>query len=279
MSRNLLSLALLLPVLCLAVTTAGATQAGPETGVVTGCVGATGQGPYRGVAALWPAAKGKGPDPRLAIRPPAVSAPLQADGCFVLRGAPGDYFVGAVVRRTVGGWQGPPRHGDLVFLSPDATNKSYKATLQAGETIDIGRHADGWAYSGFTAAAEGSLTISGRLVDTKGRPLPGLLVFAFTDTDMSREPLAVSSPSDNSGNYLLRLPEPATVYLRAREHYGRRSPADGGYMGVCGGELPTPLVISDPAQPASCDMTVLHVPPAAERQNKPTGFSPAAQEK
>jgi len=240
-----------------------------EQGTVRGCVTLAGHSAYRGVAALWPVTQGMGPDPRQAIRPPASSTSLDAEGCFSLRAAPGEYFVGAVVRGTDGGWQGPPRPGDMVFLSPDAEGKNLTVTIHPGAAVDIGRHASGWEYSGFTPTAS-PLAISGRLTDPAGKPLPGLLVFAFTDSTMSKEPFAVSEPSDNNGRYLLRLPGPAIVYLRAREHYGRGSPASGGYMGVYGGEAATPVTVATRGADETRDLTVFLVPPLEMRQKKLT---------
>lgn len=259
--------------LFLAAGSGRAGQTVEAAGTLNGCVEVAGLPAYRGVAALWPAAAGKGPDPRRAIRPPVASAPLQANGCFTLQAPAGEYFVGAVVRQTDGGWQGPPRPGDLVFLSPDTAGRSFTATMTPGATIDIGRHASGWTYAGFTSP-DNALMISGVLTDTDGKPLSGLLVFAFTDSAMSGEPLAVSQPSDSDGRYLLRLPEPAKVYLRAREHYGQRSPADGGYLGVYGGDIPQPVTATPEAVMQDCHLTVLHIPPLAIRQQDKTTLPP-----
>jgi hypothetical protein len=205
-----------------------------------------------------------------------MSHPLQTDGCFSLRTAPGEYFVGAIVRLTDGGWQGPPRPGDRVFLSPDATNQNIVVTIRPGETVDIGRHASGWEYSGFTATTS-LLTISGRLTSPDGKPLAGVLVFAFADSEMSKEPVAVSEPSDNTGRYVLRLPEPATVYLRAREHYGRRSPTEGGYMGIYGDGTAVPVAIGADGGKQDRNLTVFFIPPLNVRQRQKTDSFPRSE--
>lgn len=254
-----------------------AVETTPTLGKLSGCVEVTNHPVYRGVASLWPADQGKAPDPRRAIRPPIVSTSLQADGCFSLQTAAGEYFVGAVVRLTDGGWQGPPRPGDMVFLSPDATDQNIVVTIRPGEIVDIGRHASGWRYSGFTVT-ESPLTISGQLTSSDGKPLAGLLVFAFADSEMSREPVAVSEPSDNNGRYLLRLAEPATVYLRAREHYGRRSPAEGGYMGIYGEGTAIPVAIGTGGDSQDRNLTVFLIPPLSARQKQKTD-SPPRQKK
>lgn len=266
-----------LPVLiaacALAAFTAGPATAvaevPPPAGTVKGCVVLDGHAAYRGVASLWPADEGKAPDPRRAIRPPLISGPLGEDGCFALQAPPGDYFVGAILRLTEGAWQGPPRPGDRVFLSPDPDGGNTVATVRAGEATDLGRRAASWVYAGF-AATTAPYAVSGRLSAPDGAPRPGLLVFAFTDSAMSDEPLAVAEPSDADGRYLLRLPEPAVVYLRAREHYGRRNPWEGGYMGVCGDGEPAALAV-DAANPGqSCDFTVIAIPAGEDRRGDVT---------
>lgn len=252
-------------------------QSAPAQGTISGCVEIAGHSSYRGVAALWPAGPGKGPDPRRAIRPPVASNPIGDDGCFTLKAIPGEYFIGAIVRLTDGGWQGPPRAGDMVFLSPDASDKNFVVTIRPDETADIGLHAAGWKYSGFVFT-ESTLTVSGKLTTLEGKPLPGLLVFAFTDSTMSREPLAVSEPSDSNGHYLLRLPEPATVYLRAREHYGQRSPLDGGYMGIYGGSTPLAVNVDADENKQGCNLTVIHIPPSDLRQKGVTELNPGQKQ-
>ncbi|MCM2263690.1 MAG: hypothetical protein NDI73_00700 [Desulfuromonadales bacterium] len=245
----------------------------PAPGTVRGCVEMAGHTSYCGVAALWPAGEGKAPDPRRAIRPPAVSRALASDGCFSLQAAPGEYFVGAIVRLTEGGWQGPPRPGDMIFLSPDTTDKNVVVTIRSDETVDIGCHPSGWTYSGF-ASTGAALTISGQLTGIDGKPRQGLLVFAFADIEMSKEPVAVSEPSDSIGRYLLRLPEPATVYLRAREHFGRRSPADGGYMGMYGKDAPIPVTVGADGDKQDRNLTIYLIPPLSGRQKQVTESSP-----
>lgn len=268
---------LLATALLISDSSGASAQTVPKPGTISGCVEIAGHSAYRGVAALWPGGSGKGPDPRRAIRPPIVSGPIGADGCFTLQAEPGEYFIGAIVRLTDGGWQGPPRPGDMVFLSPDASDQNTVVTIRPAETVAIGRHATGWEYSGFNPAAS-PLTISGKLATREGKPLPGLLVFAFTDSTLSKEPLAISEPSDSNGRYLLRLPEPATVYLRAREHYGQRSPLDGGYMGIYGGGTPLAVNVDADADKQECNLTLIHIPPADLRQKEVTELNPGQKQ-
>lgn len=238
-----------------------------EQGVVRGCIELAGHSDYRGVASLWPAETGSAPDPRRAIRPPLLSRPLLADGCFTLQADAGEYFLGAVLRLTSGGWQGPPRPGDMVFFSPDAAGGNLRVSLGPGMTVQIGRQAGGWTYAGFDNGTS-TPTVTGRTTDFDGKPVAGLLVFAFLDSTMSREPVAVSAPSGRDGGYVLRFSEPATVYLRVREHYGQRSPVDGGYMGVYGGATPLAVTVGGEEKGLPRDLQVFLIPALDERSKR-----------
>lgn len=258
---------LLLAHFLLLVGSALARTTATEQGVVSGCIELAGHSDYRGVASLWPVETGSAPDPRRAIRPPLFSGPLSADGCFTLQANAGGYFLGAVLRLTSGGWQGPPRPGDMVFFSPDAAGGNLQVSLSPGTTTQIGRQAGGWTYAGFDNGSSAPI-VTGRLTDFDGKPVAGLLVFAFVDSAMTREPVAVSAPSDSDGGYVLRFTKPATVYLRVREHYGQRSPVDGGYMGVYGGATPLAVTVGGEEKGLPRDLQVFLIPALDDRSKR-----------
>lgn len=259
--------ALLLLAHCLLlVGSALAQTTASEQGVVSGCIELAGHRDYRGVASLWPA-DGSAPDPRRAIRPPLLSGPLSADGCFTLQADAGEYFLGGVLRLTSGGWQGPPRPGDMVFFSPDAAGGNLRVSVSSGMSTQIGRQAGGWTYAGFDNDSSAPI-VTGRLTDSDGEPVAGLLVFAFLDSTMTREPVAISAPSGRDGDYVLRFSKPATVYLRVREHYGQRSPLDGGYMGVYGGASPLPVTVGEEEKGLPRNLQVFLIPALADRSNR-----------
>ncbi|WP_305041947.1 carboxypeptidase-like regulatory domain-containing protein [Geoalkalibacter sp.] len=239
----------------------------PEMGRVTGQLKHEGVDTYQGVASLWDVATGKVPDPRRYIVIPSATAVLEADGRFELRAPPGTYYLGAVLRQTPGPPVGPPRPGDLVFMSPDAAGGHLKIEVRAEETTDVGVRTGGWEYAGFSGETE--LAIEGRVRDLAGEPVAGLLVFAFADPGMSQQPVGVSERTDAQGRYLLRLGRAQTVYLRARESYGGGPLSGGGYVGVYGGAEPRVVEVPEKGRISGIDIEVLKLPPAGTDERRP----------
>ncbi|MGE4342700.1 MAG: hypothetical protein AB7F20_00215 [Geoalkalibacter sp.] len=247
---------------------ATAAQQSPQ-GSVKGRVAVDGESAdISGVAALWDVASGKVPDPRRYIVVPAAVTPLSAEGHFELKATPGKYYLGAIVRKTAGPVVGPPRPGDRVMMSPDAQGGSLKVEIKEGETLDVGLQQAGWIYEGFAPEAE--LALTGVVRDVSGKPVSGLLVFAFADAAMSTQPVAVSDRTGEDGVYLLRLNGSRPVFLRARESYGGGPLAGGGYVGVYGGRDPQAVKPPEKGQVSGLDIEVLRLPPAGNRgQGRP----------
>ncbi len=237
----------------------------PAPGRVTGRILVEGAQDLRGVASLWEVASGKVPDPRKYILIPSAVASLTPDGRFELQAPPGTYYVGALVRRTPGAPMGPPRPGDLVFLSPDRKGEFLTVEVRSGETVDLGARAGGWVYEGFTAV-DGP-TVTGTVRERGGGPVSRLLVFAFADPGMSEQPVAVSDPTDAAGRYTLRLNRPQEVYLVVREAYGGGPPAEGQYIGVYGGGQPQGLKVSAEGR-ESIDIEVFKLPPLGSEERR-----------
>lgn len=257
------SVAPLIPGLLLIAALAGAEEkktAGAEemkpAGKVEGRI-ACGEN-CRGVASLWETS-GPAPDPRRYIVIPVSVTSLKPDGSFRLSAPPGRYYVGAIVRSNPESRVGPPRPGDRVFMTPDAAGKFKVVEVRAGETLDIGVQDGGWIYEGFSKT-EGP-GIAGRVVSMEDKPLPGLLVFAFKDPEMSGTPIAVSERTGADGTFRLRLPSPGTVYLRVMENYGGGRPSDGGYMGVYGGGEPKALTVEGEKTVEGITIDALRLPP------------------
>lgn len=240
----------------------------PPQGTVVGQVAFDTHKPLRGVAALWDVASGKVPDPRKYILIPAAVVPLSAEGRFELKATPGEYYLGAIVRTTSGPVVGPPRPGDRVMMSPDAQGGALKVHIKAGQTLDVGLHRDGWVYEGF--ASESELALTGVVRDVNGKPVQGVLVFAFADAAMSTQPVAVSDRSGEDGVYFLRLNSSRPVFLRARESYGGGPLAGGGYVGVYGGHEPQAVKPPEKGRVSGLDIEVLSLPSAGNRgQGRP----------
>lgn len=115
----------------------------PAEGTVSGKVFREGREAYRGLALLWrDCAAGNN------LGKPDFAAALAEDGDFSVQAPPGDYCLGVLVRGTEGKLSGPPRRGDLIFLTPGGEGEVYRITLEAGSLLDVGSHGESRLYSG-----------------------------------------------------------------------------------------------------------------------------------
>lgn len=228
------------------------------TGTVSGCIKAAVDRPYRGVASLWEASDGRIPDPRKFIIIPSAVASLQPDGCFTLQALPGKYYVGAILRATPGPGMGPPRQGDVVFMTPGVDGGALLVDVVPSQVVDIGVQSDSWRYDGFSSQVE--MGVRGQVIDVEEQPVAGLLVFAFADSEVTGAPLAVSERTTQDGSFELRLDRAGAVYLRAKEDYGHGTPIPGGYVGVYGGKNALPITIKPGEVVEQARIIVLQVP-------------------
>lgn len=115
----------------------------PAEGTVAGQVSREGWSRYRGLALLWrDCAAGQ------KLGKPAFAAALAEDGGFAVQAPPGDYCLGVLVRGTEGKLSGPPRRGDLLFLTPGEQGEVYRITLENGNRLEVGNHGEGRLFSG-----------------------------------------------------------------------------------------------------------------------------------
>ncbi|WP_221250760.1 carboxypeptidase-like regulatory domain-containing protein [Desulfuromonas versatilis] len=250
-------------ILVLLVSGVAGAQAPPQ-GSVAGRIQKSGVERYLGVAALWKA-EGQPPDPRKYTIIPVAVVPLSQDGGFELKVPPGRYYLGAILRNSPGPAMGPPRPGDVIFMSPDDKGGSLLVEVAAEARVEVGVNSAGWVFQGAEALAGGP-ALRGIISDPAGNPVADLLVFAHTDPAMSTLPVAVSARSAADGSYRLRLANPGVVYLRARENYGGGSPVEGGYMGVYGGQEPLAVEVLAEDELEGIHITVNKLPPVGSRR-------------
>lgn len=235
----------------------------PTTGRVTGSLALPAGLECRGVASLWSGDGGRVPDPRRYLIIPFSAVPLSPTCEFELAAPAGGYYLGAILRATPGPEIGPPRVGDLVFMTPDPDGKSLRVEIVAGEGIDVGRQDRFWIYAGLDDPRPPGVT--GRVHDAEGRPVAEVLVFAFADPELTREPLAVSSRTGADGRYALRLDHPGGIYLRVKDDYRGGAPVDGGHVGVYGGAVPAMVDVGADQLVSGLDIEVFQVPEGRTR--------------
>jgi hypothetical protein len=262
--------------LCQLLFTLSVSAAEVKMGQASGQIVCPPEQACSGIAVLWPADEERIPDPRKYTVIPASVSPLKEDGRFDLAAPVGDYFVGAILRNTPGPLMGPPRPGDQVFMTPDLAGTAVRVSLTAEQTSEVGVHAEGWVFQGLNEQI--SMGVRGQLLGLDGQPVPGLLVFAFADQEMSRVPLAVSARSDAGGRFVLPLAKPGKVYLRVRKTYRGGRPEPGDHVGVFGGNLGAPLLIEEGRVIEGLKIQVRKIPDIMQMRNAPASARPRIDE-
>lgn len=157
------------------------------------------------------------------------SFPTGADGAFALEEVPqGQYFLVARLRRAGGGF-GPVREGDLygaALANPVPVDEGQETVVDihlVRKERDDDPNAELLALSG--------TGIRGRILDTQGRPVAGVYVFAYRSRVVGHGmPDFLTLPTGPDGAFALSLGEGGLFYLGARERAGG-SPAPGEHFG------------------------------------------------
>jgi len=244
----------------------GSHAADPPMGKVVGKLACT-TGECTGVVALWSAENGKVPAPdRYLLVPTAVSA-LYEDGSFELRAPVGEYFIGGQLRKTPGPLFGAPRIGDQIFMIQKKDETGYRVNVTLNQVLDIGLQRDSWAFAGMNQKSD--MGISGRVLDQQGKPVAGLLVFAFADSGTNTTPLAISSRSEEDGRFYLPMAAAGEVFLRARQNYQGGQPQAEDYVGVPAADNAAGVIVKKGQMVSGVEVLVRKLPSILSGENAP----------
>lgn len=169
-----------------------------------------------------------------------------------------DFFVVAR-KRASGGAAGPLQDGDYFgfYAANPVPVKTGKLThieiplvTKAGE---IGQEDSLFRETG--------TQITGHVLDTKGKPVPGTYVFAYLEKVMAhKRPEFISKAVDKDGRYVLNLPKGGTYYIGSRSQYGD-TPALGEWYGRWEGTGDHSVVLKTGETRKQIDITVEKILP------------------
>jgi len=159
-----------------------------------------------------------------------MSAPTGPDGFFAFDNLPESDYHLVARKREDGSRQGPVRSGDLYGIFSGNPLSARAGKVVAVELPLVVKQQD--AASSETFGRSSNTLVRGRVVDTAGKPVANLHVFAYTDRVIGHQrPAALSAPTGPDGRFLLHLPGGGTYFVGARENYGD-SPAPGERFGM-----------------------------------------------
>lgn len=208
-----------------------------KKGTLSGQVIEKGGGPlHDGMVFFFNSAEGPAPSSTHYWRLPSEAFRIDKNGRFTAELIEGQYYLGAM-KKLSGELFGPPAEGDLFFISQDEQGKPKLHSVKKQETRDLGILA-AIPFRRSQLAKEGITSIAGVVKDADGRPMEGVLVFAFVTQSMVGRPYFVSDKTDADGRYLMRVHEGGKYFLRVRGNYGGGPPAAGEPMGVYGEREP-----------------------------------------
>jgi len=232
--------AVLMLMMSILFCTAVSAEDAPEinTGIITGRLVIKGVGPMMGgTVFFFNEASGPPPSATKYWRVPTEAFRVDENAGFAAILPEGKYYMG-VIERLSGEPLGPPQEGDYFFISQDKKGRPKKYTVKKNTTLDLGIISGAKPFKRTTLVKKGITAIEGAILNEKGEPSEGMMVFAFTTPTMVGRPLFVSERSDKNGKYLLRLHSGGKYYLRARANYGGGPPSADEVMGIYGDGKP-----------------------------------------
>jgi len=202
-----------------------------KTGDVVGQIALKGKGPISG-GTIFFFSEASGPPPSATHywRVPTHSFPIDKDGRFHATLPAGNYYMGAS-QKFSGERLGPPKDGDIFFISSDAKGGPKLHSIIEYKPLDLGRIDEAAPFSSSSLVTRGIASIKGTIVDKTGDPVEGILVFAYQSPMMFGRPLFISDRSGKDGSYLLRLAGGGKYYIGARADYGGGPPTAKESMG------------------------------------------------
>ncbi|MBI5675400.1 MAG: hypothetical protein HZC48_06185 [Nitrospirae bacterium] len=204
-------------------------------GRITGNMMIKGGGPMSDGAVFIYDAKGPLPLPDKYIRVPDHIAEIDDDGKFSVEIAPGTYYFGGI-KKISGKGPGPPKEGDYFFIIQEAAGMPRAYVVNENETLDIGTVSEAVLYKGITDS-EGVTSIEGVILNGKGAPTEGMVVFANLRLANEGEVSFVSNWTGKDGKYFLRVHKGGTYTLNAVDSLGIYVPESTERVAVKTGEI------------------------------------------
>jgi hypothetical protein len=200
-------------------------------------------------------ASGPPPSPDRYWRVPDEIAVTDAQGKFTAQLVEGSYFVGAMKRKS-GNEIGPPREGDLYLPVYGDKGKLMQVRVEKGSQTDIESNL---IVAPFVKPArqlqDGVTAIEGTVRDATGKPVEGVLAFAFLKPSLVGKPLFVSERTGKDGRYMLRVHDGGNYYIKIRETYGGGAPKGGDLVGGYGKDKPLPVTVKSGTTVNGIDIT------------------------
>ena len=137
-----------------------------------------------------------------------------------------------VAQKNPDGEIGPPKQKEFFYFHGDAKGKPFPLIVAAGSNLKLGvLNAFEWLPK-TVKRDKGITAVEGIVTNMDGRPVEGVLVFAYLSRDATGKPVFISERTDNNGRYQLRVHDGGSFYLKVRGVYGGGVPREGEFLNV-----------------------------------------------
>lgn len=160
-------------------------------------------------------------DLKTGLRGPAFFVYPSRDGNFSITLPEGKYYIIAR-KRAKGGMYGPVEEGDFFnfyYGNPVLVKKGILKNVNIECIKRLSQLEEGVGFS----------EITGFVKDRKGNPVPKIFVLFYQNKNMQGKPNYISSRTDNSGRYSIKVPK-GNYFIVARENIGG-PPISGEWYG------------------------------------------------
>ncbi len=187
------------------------------------------------------------------MRTPENIAGTDSTGNFSAEFPVGKYYIG-VMKYMTEKWGGPPREGDLFYISRDETGGPKIYVIEVDSHIDIGPVPESATYGRITAEKD-ITAIEGTVHDKYGNPVEDAVVFAHWTPAM--DGLAfVSDYTAGDGRYIIRVHKGGKYYLMAMGKFGSAVPMSGMTLSDDGKQVPAGINVNTGEMNSEVDIVI-----------------------
>lgn len=183
---------------------------------------------------------GPPPAPEKYWRVPDRDALLDVNGGFSVELPPGSYYLSAIQSKTAPVSINTLQVGDIYYAVENVYNvlpesKNDLKAIKAGKPLSLPVAANSQEFT----------AIEGTVIDSIGKPLTDVVVFAHIKSELTSKPVYISERTDSNGAYQLRVAGAGTFYLNVANG------ADGGGSGAAslgtfyGGNNPIAVTVKE----------------------------------
>lgn len=202
-------------------------------------------------------AAGPPPGKNRYMRTPENIAATDSKGGFSTELPVGKYYIGGMKYMT-DKWGGPPREGDMFFISRDENGSPKIYVIEENGPINIVPVSEAATYERITAEKD-ITAIEGTVHDESGNPVEDVVVFAHWTPEM--DGLAfVSDYTAGDGRYMVRVHKGGNYYLMIMGEFGSAFAASGMIISDNGKEADGSIIVETGKINKQVDIKVMILP-------------------